>query len=79
MSGTTTSRAIPASWRFTCGAFDKPFEGSDYNRVTQAALQHVGEGAVTETELGDDGAPTAWRIVSKTGVRWRWSSTAISM
>lgn len=38
------------------GDDDKPLEGSDFDRATQAALQHVGEGTVTETEVGDDGA-----------------------
>jgi hypothetical protein len=38
------------------GDDDRPLTGSDYDRATQAALDHVGEGTVTETEAGDDGA-----------------------
>jgi hypothetical protein len=38
------------------GDDDKPLGGRDYDRATAAALEHVGEGAVTETEVGDGGA-----------------------
>jgi hypothetical protein len=38
------------------GDDDKPLRGSDYDRATAAALEHVGEGTVTETEVGDGGA-----------------------
>lgn len=38
------------------GDDDKPLQGSDFDRATAAALDHVGEGTVTETEIGDDGA-----------------------
>jgi hypothetical protein len=38
------------------GDDDKPLRGRDYERATAAALEHVGEGTVTETEIGDDGA-----------------------
>lgn len=38
------------------GDEDVPLRGTDYDRATEAALDHVGEGTVTETELGDDGA-----------------------
>jgi hypothetical protein len=38
------------------GDDDKPLQGSDYERATAAALEHVGEGTVTETEVGDGGA-----------------------
>jgi uncharacterized membrane protein YkoI len=38
------------------GSDDKPLRGSTYDKATAAALEHVGEGTVTETEIGDDGA-----------------------
>jgi uncharacterized membrane protein YkoI len=37
------------------GDDDKPLRGSDYDRATAAALEHV-DGSVTETEVGDGGA-----------------------
>ena len=38
------------------GGDDRPLRGTDYDRATAAALEHVGEGSVTETEAGDGGA-----------------------
>jgi hypothetical protein len=38
------------------GEDDQPLRGNIYDRATRAALDHVGEGTVTETEVGDDGA-----------------------
>jgi hypothetical protein len=38
------------------GGDDQPIEGDARRRATQSALDHVGEGTVTETEVGDDGA-----------------------
>lgn len=35
---------------------DQPLTGSVYDRATEAALEHVGEGSVIETEFGDGGA-----------------------
>ena len=35
---------------------DEPIAGSARENATQAALEHVGEGTVIETEMGDDGA-----------------------
>jgi uncharacterized membrane protein YkoI len=35
---------------------DRPLTGRTYDRATEAALERVGEGTVTETEIGDDGA-----------------------
>jgi hypothetical protein len=35
---------------------DKPIAGDSRQRATDAALEHVGEGTVIETEMGDDGA-----------------------
>jgi hypothetical protein len=32
---------------------EKPITGSDLDRATAAALEHTGEGRVTETEVGD--------------------------
>jgi hypothetical protein len=38
------------------GDSEKPLKGADYKRATAAALDHTGQGVVTETETGDDGA-----------------------
>jgi hypothetical protein len=35
---------------------DQPLTGSDRDRAAEAALEAVGEGTVTEVEIGDDGA-----------------------
>lgn len=35
---------------------DTPLTGSDLDLAVAAALKHTGEGEVTETEVGDDGA-----------------------
>lgn len=35
---------------------DKPLTGDTLDQATKAALDHVGEGTVVETETGDDGA-----------------------
>ena len=40
----------------SAGDDDKPLTGTDLDRATEAALSHVGEGQVIETEVGDDGA-----------------------
>ena len=40
----------------SAGDDDKPLTGTDLERATEAALDHVGEGEVVETEVGDDGA-----------------------
>ena len=33
---------------------DQPIAGNSRQRATQAALEHIGEGTVIETEMGDD-------------------------
>lgn len=38
------------------GFDDRPLEGSDLERATEAALASTGGGRVIETEAGDDGA-----------------------
>ena len=38
------------------GDNDTPLTGSALEKATAAALAHVGQGTVTETEIGDDGA-----------------------
>jgi hypothetical protein len=50
--------AIGGGAALASGAFDEdpPLTGSDYDRATQAALEHTGGGTVIETEAGDDGA-----------------------
>jgi hypothetical protein len=35
---------------------DEPISGNARERATEAALEHVGQGTVIETEMGDDGA-----------------------
>lgn len=40
----------------SAGDDDKPLTGTDLERATEAALDHVGGGEVIETEIGDDGA-----------------------
>lgn len=35
---------------------DTPLSGTDLDQAVAAALEHTGEGEVTETEVGDDGA-----------------------
>jgi hypothetical protein len=40
----------------TMGDDDKPLTGSDLEQATAAALEHTGGGAITESEIGDDGA-----------------------
>jgi len=40
----------------SAGDDDKPLTGTDLERATEVALDHVGEGQVIETEVGDDGA-----------------------
>ena len=36
------------------GETDQPITGEALDRATEAALTHVGEGQVTETEIGDE-------------------------
>lgn len=36
------------------GDSDTPITGDAYDRATAAALEHLGEGTVTETEVGDE-------------------------
>lgn len=43
------------------GDDDRPLSGSAYDRATKAALDHVGEGTVTETEAEEDG-DTAYEV-----------------
>ena len=38
------------------GDNDKPLRGNALEQATSAALDHVGDGSVVETEVGDDGA-----------------------
>jgi hypothetical protein len=40
----------------TGGDDDRPLKGDVLDRASEAALAHVGEGTVVETEAGDDGA-----------------------
>ena len=38
------------------GGDDRPLEGADLERATDAALAHTGGGSVIESEVGDGGA-----------------------
>jgi uncharacterized membrane protein YkoI len=49
--GTATGVGIASG-----GDDDTPLRGRDYDRASAAALEYVGEGTVTEAEVGDDGA-----------------------
>jgi uncharacterized membrane protein YkoI len=48
--------ALGAGAAVASGGDDQPLKGSTHTRATKAALEHVGEGTVTDTEIGDDGA-----------------------
>jgi len=45
-----------AAWATSAGDDDKPLTGSAREQAIAAALAHTGDGTVTETEAGDDGA-----------------------
>lgn len=47
---------VASGFAIAAGDGDEPLTGSTYDRATAAALEHVGEGTVTETEAGDGGA-----------------------
>jgi hypothetical protein len=49
--GTATGVGIASG-----GDDDTPLRGRDFDRASAAALDYVGEGTITETEVGDDGA-----------------------
>ncbi|MGH3117483.1 MAG: PepSY domain-containing protein [Gaiellales bacterium] len=52
-----TAVAVTAGFGIAAsGDDDQPLRGNAFDRATQAALEHVGEGTVTETEAGDGGA-----------------------
>ena len=46
---------------------DAPLTGESRDRAVAAAKAHVGEGEVTETELGDDGAAYGVEILKADG------------
>lgn len=46
---------------------DAPLTGETREKAEAAALEHVGEGTVTETELGDDGATYGVEILKQDG------------
>jgi uncharacterized membrane protein YkoI len=45
-----------SGFAIAAGGDEQPLRGSAYDRATAAALEHVGEGTVTETETGDEGS-----------------------
>jgi uncharacterized membrane protein YkoI len=45
-----------AGFAIAASGDDQPLTGTALERATEAALEHVGEGTVTETEMGDGGA-----------------------
>ena len=42
-----------AGFAVAAGGDDQPLIGTTYDRATEAALDYVGDGTVTETEIGD--------------------------
>jgi len=48
---------------------DQPLTGSAEERATAAALDHVGEGTVVETEVGDGGAAYEVEIEKEDGTQ----------
>jgi uncharacterized membrane protein YkoI len=60
IAGAAASAAIlgGAGWAVAGGAdddaTDSPITGSDLDKASVAALEHTGEGRVTETEVGDE-------------------------
>lgn len=51
---------IGAGAAVASGGDETPLRGSEYEKATAAALEHVGEGTVTETETGEAG--TAFEV-----------------
>ena len=49
------------------GDSDAPLTGETREKAEAAALKHVGEGTVTETEMGDDGAAYGVEILKQDG------------
>lgn len=47
---------VGAGFTIAADGDDQPLTGTAYDRATAAALDHVGEGTVVETEVGDGGA-----------------------
>jgi hypothetical protein len=56
IAGLVTAGAGTAVGLASSGNDDVPLKGDAYERATEAALDHLGEGEVVETEAGDDGA-----------------------
>ncbi len=61
IAGATAAAAVIAAGTgigiaATSGDDDTPLTGNALDQATAAALDHVGGGTVTETEVGDDGA-----------------------
>ena len=48
---------------------DAPLTGEQRDRAVAAAKAHVGEGQVTETEIGDDGAAYGVEILKPDGTQ----------
>lgn len=47
---------VAAGFTVAAGGDDQRLTGTAYDRATAAALDHLGEGTVVETETGDGGA-----------------------
>jgi uncharacterized membrane protein YkoI len=57
VGATAAAVVIGVSTGFTIAADDdEPLTGSTSDRATEAALDHIGDGTVIETEVGDGGA-----------------------
>lgn len=54
---------------FAAADDDEPLKGTTYDRATAAAVEHVGEGTVVETEAGDGGAAYGVEIELDDGSR----------
>ena len=51
------------------GADDAPLTGEQRDKAVAAAKAHVGEGQVTDTEIGDDGAAYGVEILKPDGAQ----------
>ncbi len=58
--GAVAAVGIGAGAAVASGGDETPLRGSELEQATAAALEHVGEGTVTETETGEGG--TAYEV-----------------
>ncbi|MGH2787859.1 MAG: PepSY domain-containing protein [Actinomycetota bacterium] len=67
-----------SGFAIAAGGDEKPLRGNSYDRATAAALEHVGEGTVTETETGDGGSAYEVEVRRDDGSQVESSSTKTS-